>query len=229
MPGRPAPGPAGPSRCRCAAHRPAAGSPATVSTTSSRSTGSRRTAAAAPASPRARRRRSSTSRCTPMVSASTLAAVAAGVGGLRVGGVDLELRAHPRQRTAQLVRGVGDEAALLFGGPFEAAEHRVHRAREPGDLASACPARAPADGGWTPRSSPPGPGCPRPGAAPDRPPTRRRRPGTAAGQRHGDDAVSRPAPPCCRPGRRGCPRPARWSPRRPARAAGPSRRRAVPR
>ena len=38
---------------------------------------------------------------------------------------DLRLGAHDRQRGAQLVRGVGDEAALRLDGALDAVEHRV--------------------------------------------------------------------------------------------------------
>ena len=56
------------------------------------------------------------------------------VGELRVLEVDLELRADPGERAAQLVAGVGDEAPLPIGGVLEADEHGVHRAGETADL-----------------------------------------------------------------------------------------------
>ena len=56
------------------------------------------------------------------------------VGELGVLEVDLELRPDPGEGAAQLVAGVGDEAALAVGGVLEAGEHRVHRPRQATDL-----------------------------------------------------------------------------------------------
>ena len=56
------------------------------------------------------------------------------VGELRVLEVDLELRADPGERAAQLVAGVGDEAALAVGRVLEPGEHGVHGEGEPTDL-----------------------------------------------------------------------------------------------
>ena len=56
------------------------------------------------------------------------------IGELGVLEIDLELRPDPGERAAQLVAGVGDEAALAVGGVLEPREHRVHRAGQPTDL-----------------------------------------------------------------------------------------------
>ena len=45
-----------------------------------------------------------------------------------------DVAAQRGQRRAQLVRGVGEEAALGVARPLEAGEHRVQRRREPPDL-----------------------------------------------------------------------------------------------
>ena len=78
------------------------------------------------------------------VSARTLAAVRRRVGGAPDGPASTSSSvAHPGQRAAQLVRGVGDEPALLLGRPVQPGEHGVHRARQAGDLLGGRPARAP--------------------------------------------------------------------------------------
>jgi hypothetical protein len=106
-----------------------------------------------------------------------------------VGRVDLQLRAHPRERTAQFVGGVGDEAALLFGGPFEAAEHPVHGAREPADLARGVRLGHPLmEAGSRDRVHPRPDVLDRPEGATDRQPHDAGQDGT--GQRHGDDECS---------------------------------------
>ena len=58
------------------------------------------------------------------------------------GEIDLELAADPRQRAAQLVRCVGDEALLTANGVFEAVEGLVHGAGEPVDLVAGRRVRA---------------------------------------------------------------------------------------
>ena len=45
-----------------------------------------------------------------------------------------EVRAHARQRRAQLVAGVLDEPSLVVAGRGERAEHPVERVAEPADL-----------------------------------------------------------------------------------------------
>ena len=104
---------------------------AACSTTSSRSTGS---AAGATPSGRARSRRSSTRCCRPDDLVEGAAVRRHEVSSLGMGQVDLELGPHPRQRTAELVGGVGDQASLLVRGPLEAIEHPVHGVRQPRDL-----------------------------------------------------------------------------------------------
>ncbi len=56
------------------------------------------------------------------------------VSSLGMGQVDLELGPHPRQRTAELVGRVGDQASLLVRRPLEAIEHPVHGLRQARDL-----------------------------------------------------------------------------------------------
>ena len=58
------------------------------------------------------------------------------LGGARAlaAGQHFELAADRGQRAAQLVRGVGDELALLREGPVEAVEHVVERLREGAQL-----------------------------------------------------------------------------------------------
>ena len=46
----------------------------------------------------------------------------------------VELGAHDRQRRAQLVRGVGDQAVLLAHAALQAIEHRVERHRQAAEL-----------------------------------------------------------------------------------------------
>ena len=48
--------------------------------------------------------------------------------------VHLQLGADPRERAAQLVGGIGDEAPLLRRRRGQPVEHRVHGACQPGDL-----------------------------------------------------------------------------------------------
>jgi hypothetical protein len=56
--------------------------------------------------------------------------------GIEVGmaAQDGEVRAHARQRGAQLVTGVLDEAPLVVAGGGERGEHAVERIAQPGDL-----------------------------------------------------------------------------------------------
>ena len=54
--------------------------------------------------------------------------------GVGLAGEDLELAANRGQRRAQLVRGVGDEAALAGKGILEPVEHVVERLRQGADL-----------------------------------------------------------------------------------------------
>ena len=56
---------------------------------------------------------------------------AALVGRLGVGQREVEVRLDDRERRAQLVRRVGDEAPLRREGEVEPREHRVERVREP--------------------------------------------------------------------------------------------------
>ena len=51
----------------------------------------------------------------------------------------LDVAAHDRDRRAQLVARVGDEAALLGVGALEAVEHRVERRRRAMPSSSAGP------------------------------------------------------------------------------------------
>src|SRR6202035_2017788 len=50
---------------------------------------------------------------------------------------DFDVRLQARQRRAQLVRRIGDEAPLRLDRVLEGSEHRVERGAEPRELASA--------------------------------------------------------------------------------------------
>jgi len=55
---------------------------------------------------------------------------------LDVAAQDVDVRLEARQRRAQLVGGVGDEAPLCLERLLERAEHRVERRAKTGQLAS---------------------------------------------------------------------------------------------
>ena len=85
--------------------------------------------ASPPSSAAASVSRSSTVRLIRSTSSRALSSTAAAAGGRSSGAqADVDLRAHRGQRRAQLVRRVGDEAALLEDGVLDPVEHRVERA-----------------------------------------------------------------------------------------------------
>ena len=164
----------------------------------------------------------------PTVSASTLAAVAAGSaepGWAASTSSSARIRASGLRSSWD---GVGDEAALLLGRRLEPAEHRVHRAREPADLSRRVRlGHPPVEAGRGDRVHPGADVLDRAQRPPDRPPDDAGQHG--AGQRHGDDERAGQRRGAVARRRRGCPRPAPWSPstsRSSSRAASPS---AVPR
>ena len=105
-----------------------------------------------PSSAPASVRRSSTVRLIRSTSSRALSSTGARRRVELVGAqADVELGAHRRQRGAQLVRGVGDEAALLLDAVLDAVEHGVEGRGEVGDLVAGAAGRR----GARPRRSTP--------------------------------------------------------------------------
>ena len=97
---------------------------------------------------------------------------------------DVELGAHRRQRRAQLVRGVGDQPALLLDAALDAVEHRVERGGEVRDLVARGAARRCARRAGRGRSPPPSRSCGRRAQRPARePPAARARSASSAAGR----------------------------------------------